>query len=158
MAPDRLVLVPHAMLLYLLTIYILQTADPVINKENDKELMLKEDKTLRECGVGNDILKLFLVTLWRITITVMVPTTIEWIINVWKNWLLSTLLVLSVDVTVNLVLFLCPRRKDDMSLERTTSLSVIFLLGFAMVWKVLENEFILKSFWKLVKCLEKYLN
>ena len=31
---------------------IFQTTDPVINKEND-ELILKEDKTLAQSGIGN---------------------------------------------------------------------------------------------------------
>ena len=41
----------------------------------------------------------------------------------------------------------CLAYLDDMSLERTMPLSVILLLGFAKVWKVLENRI----------CLEKFL-
>ena len=37
---------------------------------------------------------------------------------------------------------------DDMSLERTTQLSVILLLGFAKVWKMLENE---RPSWKVLE-------
>ena len=49
----------------------------------------------------------------------------------------------------------CLAYLDDMSLERTTPLSVILLL--ANVWKVLENE---GPSWKVLEnriCLEKFL-
>ena len=51
----------------------------------------------------------------------------------------------------------CLAYLDDMSLERTTPLSFILLLGFAKVWKVLEYE---APSWKVFEnriCLEEFL-
>ena len=51
----------------------------------------------------------------------------------------------------------CLAYLDDMSLERIAPLSVILLLGFAKVWKVLENEGPSRKVLENRICLEKFL-